>query len=270
MGLLRKAVPPAIRRRAFKLAQRRFNRWGYSFVPSPPRQGAPDWDVWDWVKQSSQIRTILDIGANDGSFAAFLNDFFQPAALHVFEPLPSCQPSLTALKARIPHLTVHQLALGEAPGHLELFENAFGPASSLLPVSDAHRQAFPDAEHQRTSLVKSARLDDVLAADALERDVMIKVDVQGVEDHVVRGGTAVFSVARIVLVEMSFVAMYEGQALFEEVHDLLVGCGLRLAGFKNQIDEPGSARPLFAHCLYRRPDSLAGVPSSSDHTEEQS
>lgn len=252
--LVRTLVPPSIRRRAFKLVQRRLNRWGYSFVVSPPRTGAPDWDVWDWVKQTSQIRTIIDIGANDGSFAAFLNDFFQPVALHAFEPLPSCQPALNALRARIPHLTIHQLALGEAAGELELFENAFGPASSVLPVSDVHRQAFPDAEHQGTSVVKAARLDDVLSLDALERDVMIKVDVQGVEDRVIRGGTAIFSVATVVLVEMSFVAMYEGQSMFEEVHDLLVGCGLRLAGFKNQIDEPGSARPLFAHCLYRRPD----------------
>ena len=78
--------------------------------------------------------------------------------------------------------------------------------------------------------------------------------VQGVEDRVIRGGRAVFSAAKIVLIEMSFTAMYDGQPLFEEVHTLLEECGLRLAGFKNQIDSVETGQPLFAHCFYRRPD----------------
>ena len=95
----------------------------------------------------------------------------------------------------------------------------------------------------------------MLPVDTLERDIMIKIDVQGAEDRVIRGGRAVFSAAKIVLIEMSFVPFYDEQPLFEEVHGLLEACGLRLAGFKNQINDPGSGRPLFAHCLYRRPDS---------------
>jgi len=66
---------------------------------------------------------------------------------------------------------------------------------------------------------------------------------------------AVFSAAKIVLVEMSFVPIYQGQPLFEEVHRLLERCGLRLAGFKNQIEQPQTGQPLFAHCLYHRPDA---------------
>ena len=40
------------------------------------------------------------------------------------------------------------------------------------------------------------------------------------------------------------------------VHRLLERCGLRLAGFKNQIDEPQTGQPLFAHCLYHRPRDI--------------
>ena len=61
--------------------------------------------------------------------------------------------------------------------------------------------------------------------------------------------------AKVVLIEMSFVPFYDEQPLFEEVHCLLEDCGLRLAGFKNQINDPSSGRPLFAHCLYRRTDA---------------
>jgi hypothetical protein len=68
---------------------------------------------------------------------------------------------------------------------------------------------------------------------------------------VIQGGIKTFSLARCVLIEMSFVLMYKEQPLFEEVHSLLVGLGFRLAGIKNQIVS-SQGQPLFAHCFYLR------------------
>jgi FkbM family methyltransferase len=250
-------TPPTLRRRAFKLAQRRLRGHGLALVEAPARtEGPPVWDIWDWVARSTTIRTLIDIGANDGAYSEYLNDFFKPVAVHAFEPLAATQPSLAALDARLPHLTVHPLALSDAPGVARFFQNAYAPASSLLPVSDHSRRLFPETSEQTEVTVPVARLDDVLPADTLEPDILVKIDVQGAEDRVIRGGQAVFAAAAIVLIEMSFVPFYEGQPLFEDVHSLLVECGLRLAGFKNQIDDPASGRPLFAHCLYHRPGSL--------------
>jgi FkbM family methyltransferase len=251
-------LSPALRNRLVKIAQRRARRHGYSLVVAPSRgAGAPVWDAWDWVRATTNIQTVVDIGANDGSYAAYLYDFFQPRVIHAVEPLPSCQESLAALGRRLPGLTVHQVALAEAPGEATFFANGYAPASSLLRVSELSRQVFPETERETAVTVALARLDDLLPAATLERDILIKIDVQGVEDRVIRGGQAVFSAAKIVLVEMSFVPIYQGQPLFEEVHRLLEACGLRLAGFKNQIDQPQTGQPLFAHCLYHRPDDPA-------------
>jgi FkbM family methyltransferase len=248
-------VPPSLGRRLFKLAQRRLRRHGLSLVAVPPRgDGPPTWDVWDWVHQTTSIRTLIDIGAHDGEYAAYLSQFFNPTAVHVFEPQADLQPKLTALRQRIPHLTIHPLALAEAPGEATFYLNQHDAASSLLRVSDISRRAFAETGSETASTVSVARLDDILPVETLEPDIMIKIDVQGAEDRVIAGGRAVFSAAKIVLVEMSFVPMYDGQPLFEEVHRLLEQHGLRLAGFKNQISGPGSGQPLFAHCLYRRPD----------------
>jgi FkbM family methyltransferase len=247
--------PASLGRCVFKLAQRRLRRHGLSLVESPPRgAGPPTWDVWDWVQQTLKIQTVIDIGANDGAYAAYLTEFFSPKAVHVFEPLPECQPKLQALREQIPNLTIHPLAVAEAPGETTFFRNDSGPASSLLRVSDVSRRAFAETAHETASTVQVARLDDVLPAESLDRDILIKMDVQGAEDRVIRGGRAVFSAASLVLVEMSFVPMYVGQPLFEEVHQLLEEVGLRMAGFKNQITDPGSGQPLFAHCLYHRPN----------------
>ena len=247
-------VPPGVRRRLVKLAQRRARRYGYSLVAAPPRgAGAPVWDVWDWVRATFQIRTVIDIGANDGSYSAYLDEFFRPELIHAFEPLADGQARLEALKLRAPHLTVHPLALADAPGQAVFFKNEYGPASSLLRVSEHSRRAFPETAQESPASVTVARLDDVLSAESLPPDILIKIDVQGAEDRVIRGGSGVFSAAAVVLIEMSFVPIYDGQPLFEEVHRLLETCGLRLAGFKNQIDDPQTGQPLFAHCLYHRP-----------------
>lgn len=254
--MVTRLLSPSLRRRLVKLAQRRFRRHGYSLVVAPSRgAGAPVWDAWDWIRDTTNIRTIVDIGANDGSYSEYLSDFFEPEVVHAFEPLPSYHEPLLALSQRLPRLTVHPLALAEAPGEATFFKNGYAPASSLLRVSALSRQVFPETGRETAVSVTLARLDDVLPVDTLEPDILIKIDVQGVEDRVIKGGHAVFSAAKIVLVEMSFEPIYQGQPLFEEVHRLLEGCGLRLAGFKNQIEEPQTGQPLFAHCLYRRPDA---------------
>ena len=211
-------------------------------------------DAWAWIRSTTNIRTVIDIGAHVGGYSEFLGRYFQPAAIYAFEPLASCQPRLQQLAEQLGNMRVFQIALDDHEGEETFWENDYGPSSSLLHVSDIHKQAFPHTENESRSTVKVARLDDMLDASTLGRDVLIKIDVQGVEDRVIRGGRAVFGAAEMVLIEMSFLQMYEQQPIFDEINDLLRECGLRLAGFKNQIDEPQTGQPLFAHCLYRRPD----------------
>jgi hypothetical protein len=49
--------------------------------------------------------------------------------------------------------------------------------------------------------VQSIRLDDVLDADSLQRPIILKVDTQGAEPLVFRGGTKIFSQADLVIME---------------------------------------------------------------------
>lgn len=252
---VQRLLTPARRRWLLKLMQRRVRRYGYSLVAAPPpTAGVPEWEIWSWVRSTTSIGTVIDIGANDGEYARYLNEFYKPQVIHAFEPLDNCQPKLAALAQELPHLTVHQVALSDSDGKATFYSNEFAPASSLLEVSALAKRAFPETERAALSTVRLARLDDVLPPETLIGDILIKIDVQGVEDRVIRGGRAVFSAAKVVLIEMAFVAVYEQQPLFEEVHQLLHECGLRFAGFKNQIDDAGTGQPLFAHCLYRRPD----------------
>ena len=209
-------------------------------------------DMWAWLAATRKIRTVLDIGANDGSFAEFLAKRFNAASTHVFEPVPACLPALKARRRRIRDLRIHNVALADTRGRQRMFQNNYVPASSLLRVSQVTKDEFPQTGMEEPITVDVARLDDILRADSLEKEIFIKLDVQGMEGGVIAGGRRVFGIADCVLIEMSFVEMYEGQPLFEEVHAQLMGLGFCFAGMKNQVRSPRTGQPLFLHGLYVR------------------
>jgi len=222
-------------------------RTGQSYSPLP--------DALDWIQSSQNIRTVLDIGANNGDFAAFLSSHFKAHKTYAFEPLASCERDLRSKAERIPNFHVFNVALSDHSGTEILYENSYSPASSLLRMEKITKIEFPQTVGEIPRRVQVCPLDDLLNPDLLEKNIFVKVDVQGLEDRVIRGGRRVFSAAQCVLIEMSFVPMYEGQPLFEEVHSQLVEIGFRFAGLKNQINSPRTSRPSFAHCLYLRSDS---------------
>ncbi|MCU0534210.1 MAG: FkbM family methyltransferase [Hydrococcus sp. Prado102] len=212
-----------------------------------------NYNFWSWLNQQYQINTIIDIGANNGDFAAFLAQKFNPKVVYAFEPLESCLADLEAKKTIIPNLEILNLALSNTNGRANFYQNAYAPSSSLLPVSHYSKDFFPQTAQETSTTVEVAKLDDVLDIEKIPQDILIKIDCQGTEDLVITGGKEIFSVAKCVLIEASFVPMYENQPLFAEIYRILVDLGYRFAGIKNQISEPKTGRPLFAHCLYVRP-----------------
>ena len=234
-----------------RLIRRILNNLGYEIRRVGASSAGSSPDIWSWLRATGGIRTILDIGANNGEFAEFLSSYFDARRTIAIEPLPACAARIRQRENQIRNLTVFECAASDRDGRETLFENAYAPASSLLPVGEISAREFPQtASCQKKMEVAVHRLDDLIDPNALERAVLIKIDVQGLEDKVIRGGARTFQAARFVLIEMSFVPMYDGQPLFEEVHDLLADIGFRFAGIKNQVDSPTTGQPLFMHCLY--------------------
>jgi FkbM family methyltransferase len=206
--------------------------------------------MFRYLRGVGPIRTVIDIGANDGAFLEFLQRFFAAEKSIAFEPLPAAQATLEA--RGIPGLTLFPHALSDASGTTRFEVNAYGPSSSMLALSDLSRREFPQtAQISETIEVPVARLDDLVDSASLAPGVFVKMDVQGVEDKVIAGGQAVLAKADFILVEVSFQPIYENQVLFEEVHAPLAALGFRFAGMKNQLSA-SSGEPLFGHVLYRR------------------
>lgn len=211
--------------------------------------------TWPFVRSAYQIKTLINIGAHNGDFAAFLCGYFKPEQCYLFEPQPSQQEQLAALVARLGYGRVFPVALGDRTGKMKFYTNTHSPSSSLFPPGQVGMANFPEISDYRETEVEVRRLDEALEDCPLPPDILMVMDAQGAEKAIVNGGSRVFRKVKCLLVEMSFVQFYAGQPLFEGVHAALTASGLRLRGFKNQICSEKDAGPLFAHCLYVRDDA---------------
>lgn len=193
----------------------------------------------DAVPLPADIRTVLDIGANRGQFTVYSAGRFPDAAIHSFEPIPE---ALAKLKSVVPgdrEITVHGVALSLTGGNVDFHVSADDDSSSLLPASETQIGMFPGSREARRILVKTARLDDLLAGSDLERPVLMKLDIQGAELEALTGAERTLEVTDFVLVECSFVELYEGQALGDEVISFLRDRGFELEGLYSPTTADG-------------------------------
>ena len=201
-------------------------------------------DLFDLRSIASRIRVpaIIDIGANDGAFAGYLSRTFACHRVIAIEPLPGRREQLLTRGYE-----THSVALSDHAGEAAFYVSAADAASSLLPLTDLCKAEYPQVATVNEICVPVRRLDDLIAPVA---EALIKIDAQGAELEILRGGARVMSAARLVLVEMTFRPLYAGQALFNDVHRELDRLGFDLAGFRTQTVSVTSGEPLFGHAVY--------------------
>ncbi len=203
------------------------------------------------------IRTILDIGACRGGFAReILAPRFPQAVIHSFEPSPDAFPHLKAkTEASGGRHVAHNFGLGETAETLTLHSavNAL-PASSLLPSTVENTTAFPQTAETKDLTVEIRVLDEVAPtlSPPIEDDLLVKIDVQGFEDRVIRGGRATIGRARAVVVEVQSAILYEGQPTFRDIFMELDALGFGFIGVLDQFAKPDGS-VLYYDAVFMKP-----------------
>lgn len=130
--------------------------------------------------------TVLDIGANVGVVTLRAAELVGKAgSVHAFEPQPGVRELLERSVALngFSQVRVHPVALGDAPGRLELaIPDGNAGAASLV-------RARSGARTLEVSVVDSS---DYLAGLGLGKIRLAKLDVEGYEETVLRGASPYF------------------------------------------------------------------------------
>ena len=196
---------------------------GYEINRKPPV------DRLLWLKDLG-IDTILDIGANTGQFAGFLRKQFPAARIFSFEPIPDCYRELCKSMFGDSRFRAFNLAVSDINGTVSFHLSSFSQSSSMLPMGQLHKDNFPFTAGEETITVESVRLDDFAKTIDLGGKLLIKIDVQGVEEKVVAGGADTIRKADVLFLETNFQRLYKGQPLFKEVVDIVSGLGFQYMG----------------------------------------
>lgn len=178
------------------------------------------------------IETVLDVGANEGQYGLELREFGYRGKLISFEPLSEAYSTLSANADSDPQWECHRVALGDADTTSTIAVASNLASSSLLPMLEAHHDAAPGVTMTGSQEVEVRTLDS-LDLD-LNGPTLLKLDVQGYEDRVLRGAETLLPGVALIECEVSLEPLYESQLTFLPMLELL-----RDRGFQVLRLEPG-------------------------------
>lgn len=184
------------------------------------------------------IKTIIDIGANTGQFAKKMVKIFPQAKLFCFEPLPNAFKQLSQwANVKKGKVSPINCALSDKEEKLVMFSHVeHSPSSSFLKTTSLCEKYYPQTKKQISTDVQLTTLDKWAneLQKPLEPEILVKMDVQGYEDRVIRGGKETLSKAKACLLEVSLDTLYENQANFKDITSLLNDLGYSYVGNLDQ------------------------------------
>ncbi len=147
------------------------------------------------------------------------------------------------------------LALGEHEGELDLRIAQSPPATSAYPAVPALYEKFPILSFMRPvglETVPCGTLDGVLNGHGIRTVDVLKLDTQGSELDIMRGGLQTLDSCCLIDIEVEFNPLYEGQPLFCDVDRFLRDHGFVLWRLENLVHyaptvEPAGASPMGLH-----------------------
>lgn len=136
---------------------------------------------------------FVDVGANQGELTLVAAHRARRGHVHAFEPVPQWHALLAenvALNA-FPHVTLVQAALAEAEGEFEMFTTAAGGTGDFNEgLSSFHRS---DIRTESVGRFPTLTLDGYAARAGFTRLDLLKIDVEGAEQAVLRGASQVLA-----------------------------------------------------------------------------
>lgn len=219
----------------------------------------PKVDRLAWLLEHN-IKTVLDIGANTGQFAEEIRKSLPDAFIYSFEPLGDCFKKLESDRKNDSKFKAFNFAIGDQDSSSTINRSSYSLSSSLLPMADSHKELFPHTKDSVPEKIEVRKLDSIISQisskssgdskNPFQKEILIKVDTQGYEDKVIAGGKETFSKAKVILIEASFVRLYENQPLFDDIYQQLKVLGFSYHGALHQKINPKKGEVIFEDAIF--------------------
>ena len=175
------------------------------------RLGVPSqkWSLLNLKANGFNPKKIIDIGAYEGKWTEEVSEIFPEAQFLMIEAQVEKETLIKNVALKDSNKRDYRIALLSADDNKTLLFNQYETASSVL------------VEHHDTGAEKKAiiskSLDTVLNDSNFQMPDFIKLDTQGYELEILKGGTNTLASAKVVLMEVSFIDIYKNGPLVLDV-----------------------------------------------------
>jgi FkbM family methyltransferase len=186
-------IPPVL----IRVYNRIFNYKNNKVIRYPP---------FNYLPPDIDVKWIMDIGANVGDVARSALFSFEQSKVICFEPVSSTYDKLTInLSSFNERVITKKLAISDYTGESEINITTYSPANSLMSQSKYYEHYNPSIKSVDKEKINVVKLDDLIHELPTRHFDIVKIDVEGLEYNVLKGGEKFFGdCVDIIMLEISF------------------------------------------------------------------
>src|ERR1700722_19174536 len=184
------------------------------------KMGAPHmyWSIHNLKRNGLQATNIIDIGAYKGEWTEDVLKIFPDANYLLIEANTEKENDLKAVVHKYaPVKIVYELALLDSHGGADKTFHIRETAASVL-------EEFAGQE-SRSVVIPTKTLNDVARLHGFDEVSIMKLDVQGYELEVLKGGDKLLAATEVVLMEVSLLDIHKNVPLVRDVLNFMYDYG---------------------------------------------
>jgi len=175
------------------------------------------------------IDVIIDVGANKGQFAKRIRQNGFKGRIFSFEPVQETFEILKSESKGDDKWNIYKLALGDKKETAFINVSASSDLSSILKPNDFGSLKYPKIQPIHQEKIEVDLLDNFVKSNFLDgNNILLKMDTQGYDLNVFRGGLNVIKSIKCILSELSLIPIYDGMPSYKvclaeyEKHNFLI------------------------------------------------
>lgn len=188
---------------ALSLARRLMKSAGLGHGGIVARSGEMKAAATSLAKAGVQTSTpvLFDVGGNIGEWTLAARQIWPEARVHVFEPSASHLEKLGSALAGLVQVTVNPVALGAQAGEAILFKDADITGLASMTKRDLTHVGL---SMELSETIRVDTLDAYCASHGIEAIDMLKIDVEGHELDVLKGGISMLDQRNVAVIQFEF------------------------------------------------------------------
>ena len=215
----------------------------------------------------SNLPTILDVGANNGSSLVEFKKWWPNSKVHCFEPQSECWDELDDLSNEFTNVRINKFALGnkndeskEFYSHdlntgISGFNKINIESKDSIDLSKLSNDSTSLENHKKTinhkRNVQVKRLDEYIKNDKnLNQIDLLKIDTQGFELEILEGLGTELNKVKILITELMFYDYYEKSLSFYELESILRPFKFSLYDINHVAKNPMNGRTDWIDVIY--------------------